>query len=69
MKYALFLFVAFFLFGASKPEDDVPGTKDRLEEAALSLSYAKSAKGDTDRLKAIMADAYAAALLPDPTKQ
>jgi len=30
----------------------------RLEEAALSLSYAKSAKGDTDRLKSIMADAY-----------
>jgi len=35
---------------------------DRLGEAALSLSYAKSAKRDTERLRAIMGDAYAEAV-------
>lgn len=62
MRHLICLFVAFCLLGASQPEESVIGPpKDRLEEAALSLSYAKSAKADTDRLKAIMAEAYAEA--------
>jgi Transglycosylase SLT domain len=72
MKHLICLLVTFCLLGASQalgasrsaPElgasqSEEGPTTERLEEAALSLSYAKSAKADTDRLKSIMADTYA----------
>jgi hypothetical protein len=60
MKHLVCLLVVVCLLGASQPVETVP-TPVELEEAALVLSYAKSAKRDTDRLKAIMDEAYQAA--------
>lgn len=61
MKLLFVLLTALCLLGASAPEssaDVVPLVEVPLEDTALVLSYARSAKEDAARLKTIMTEAY-----------
>lgn len=58
MKLTFVVLLALCLLGA-KSADQPAEEGQSLESVALALSYARSAKGDVDRLKTIMAEAHA----------